>query len=109
MSPQVDNSVTVQESGNGPYAQVVTTGHHVIGADEPENLGGQDSGPSPLSIPDGRPWCMYDYDAAHVCKVATEHAAAVIVVIHDNKIMDCFDHIDSLRDGALETPYANAA
>lgn len=42
-------------------------------------------------------------------KVAAEHQAAVIVVTHDNKIMDRFDHIYSLRDGALETPYANAA
>ena len=50
MSPQMDNSVTVQESGNGPYAQVVTIGHHVIGADEPENLGGHDSGPSPYQF-----------------------------------------------------------
>lgn len=42
-------------------------------------------------------------------KVAAEHQAAVIVVTHDNKIMDRFDHIYSLRDGALEAPYANAA
>jgi len=42
-------------------------------------------------------------------KVAAEHQAAVIVVTHDDKIMDRFDHIYSLRDGALEAPYANAA
>jgi putative ABC transport system ATP-binding protein len=42
-------------------------------------------------------------------KVAAEHRAAVIVVTHDHKIMDRFDHIYSLRDGALEAPYAEAA
>jgi putative redox protein len=40
-------SVTVIESGNGPFAQFVTAGHHVMGADEPERLGGHDTGPSP--------------------------------------------------------------
>ena len=39
--------VVVRESGNGPYAQFVTAGHHVLGADEPERLGGRDTGPSP--------------------------------------------------------------
>jgi putative redox protein len=41
------SEVTVVESGNGPYAQFVTAGHHVMGADEPERLGGHDTGPSP--------------------------------------------------------------
>jgi putative redox protein len=50
MSPQPDDSVVVQETGNGPYAQVVTTGHHLLGADEPERLGGRDSGPSPYQF-----------------------------------------------------------
>jgi len=40
-------TVDVVESGNGPYAQYVTAGHHVLGADEPEALGGKDTGPSP--------------------------------------------------------------
>jgi len=47
MSEQPANPVTVIESGNGPYAQFVTVGHHVLGADEPESLGGRDPGPSP--------------------------------------------------------------
>jgi len=47
MSTPVENTVTVVESGNGPYAQVVTAGRHVMGADEPEHLGGHDTGPSP--------------------------------------------------------------
>jgi len=42
-------------------------------------------------------------------KVAVEHQAAVIVVTHDQKIYDRFDHIFSLRDGALETQVSKAA
>jgi putative redox protein len=41
------DEVTVVESGNGPYAQFVTAGRHVMGVDEPERLGGHDTGPSP--------------------------------------------------------------
>jgi len=42
--------VTVAESGNGPYGQFVTAGRHVLGADEPESLGGRDTGPSPYEF-----------------------------------------------------------
>jgi len=42
--------VTVKESGNGPYAQYVTAGRHVFGADEPEDLGGKDTGPDPYEL-----------------------------------------------------------
>jgi len=42
-------------------------------------------------------------------KVATERRAAVIVVTHDEKIFNRFDHIHSLRDGALEAPHLEAA
>lgn len=37
-------------------------------------------------------------------KVAVERRTAVIVVTHDEKIFNRFDHIFSLRDGVLETP-----
>jgi putative redox protein len=47
MTEVLEFSVLVTESGNGPYAQFVTIGHHVMGADEPEHLGGRDAGPSP--------------------------------------------------------------
>ncbi len=43
-------SVTVCESGNGPYGQFITTGRHVMGADEPEDLGGKDTGPDPYEF-----------------------------------------------------------
>jgi putative ABC transport system ATP-binding protein len=42
-------------------------------------------------------------------KVATERRTAVIVVTHDEKIFNRFDHIYSLRDGALEAPAQLAA
>lgn len=42
-------------------------------------------------------------------KVAEEHRSAVIVVTHDEKIFDRFDHIFTLRDGALERTEALAA
>jgi putative redox protein len=47
MAASIENQVTVTESGNGPYAQFVTAGHHVMGADEPETFGGRDTGASP--------------------------------------------------------------
>lgn len=50
MSNSYENTVTVMESGNGPYAQFVTVGRHVLGADEPEALGGRDTGPSPYEF-----------------------------------------------------------
>ncbi len=40
-------AVIVQETGEGPYANWVVAGGHVMRADEPVALGGSDSGPSP--------------------------------------------------------------
>ena len=45
-----DRIVTVAESGNGPFGQFITTGHHVLGADEMEFLGGRDTGPDPYEL-----------------------------------------------------------
>ncbi|MBM3528534.1 MAG: ABC transporter ATP-binding protein [Alphaproteobacteria bacterium] len=42
-------------------------------------------------------------------KVAEERRTAVIVVTHDEKIFNRFDHIFALRDGMLEAPAAKAA
>ena len=47
MSATIEHTVSVVESGNGPYAQFVSVGHHVMGSDEPEVFGGKDTGPSP--------------------------------------------------------------
>lgn len=41
-------------------------------------------------------------------KVAAEQEAAILVVTHDEKIFDRFDHIFHLRDGRLETEFENA-
>ena len=42
-------------------------------------------------------------------KVATERRTAVIVVTHDEKIFDRFDHIHARRDGALAVERDQAA
>ncbi len=45
-----ERKVTVVESGNGPYGQFITSGRHVMGADEPVELGGMDTGPDPYEL-----------------------------------------------------------
>ncbi len=45
-----ERNVTVIESGNGPYGQYVTAGRHIFGSDEPESLGGKDTGPDPYEL-----------------------------------------------------------
>ncbi|MEU4293177.1 bifunctional alpha/beta hydrolase/OsmC family protein [Kribbella sp. NPDC026596] len=42
--------VVVSESGDGRYAQQVVAGRHVFVADEPDAVGGNDSGPSPYGL-----------------------------------------------------------
>jgi putative ABC transport system ATP-binding protein len=42
-------------------------------------------------------------------KVAEEQRSAVIVVTHDEKIFNRFDHVFALRDGVLEQPQSLAA
>ena len=43
-------TVRVTESGNGPYAQIVQTAAHGFVADEPADVGGKNSGPSPYDL-----------------------------------------------------------
>jgi putative redox protein len=45
-----ERKVTVTESGHGPYGQYITAGNHVIGADEPIELGGNNTGPYPYEL-----------------------------------------------------------
>ncbi len=45
-----EDAVTVAENGQGWYAQDITVGRHVLHADEPERVGGNDTGPSPYQF-----------------------------------------------------------
>ncbi len=46
----MEDAVTVAENGQGRYAQDVTVGRHLLHADEPERMGGADTGPSPYQL-----------------------------------------------------------
>ncbi len=43
-------NVHVVESGDGPYGQRITAGRHVLSADEPEAVGGRDTGADPFEL-----------------------------------------------------------
>ncbi len=45
-----DFAVTVTETGPGRFTQRITAGRHVLGADEPEAYGGDDTGPTPYDL-----------------------------------------------------------
>ncbi|MBL8699934.1 MAG: OsmC family protein [Alphaproteobacteria bacterium] len=45
-----DRNVVVSESGVGPYGQSIVAGSHRLTADEPEALGGRNSGPDPFEL-----------------------------------------------------------
>lgn len=47
--PEV-GTVKVTEAGEGPFAQQIQIGDHVIRADEPVSFGGRDTGPSPYDL-----------------------------------------------------------
>lgn len=42
--------VLVREAGTGRYAQVIRAGRHQLPADEPEAVGGDDTGPTPYDL-----------------------------------------------------------
>lgn len=43
-------SVTVRETGKGKFGQTIVAGRHRLNADEPESVGGEDSGPDPYAL-----------------------------------------------------------
>lgn len=43
-------SVVVLESEQRPFGQIIQAGHHVAGSDEPERLGGHDTGMAPYEL-----------------------------------------------------------
>jgi len=47
---EVTDDVVVTEAGTGSYAQQITAGRHVLTADEPTSIGGDDSGPNPYDL-----------------------------------------------------------
>jgi len=44
------NKIIITGNGQGRYQQEVSIGRHQLLADEPESLGGDDSGPSPMEF-----------------------------------------------------------
>jgi putative redox protein len=49
-APLAPGTVVVRETGEGPFAQTIAAGRHVLRADEPEDVGGGDSGPGPYDL-----------------------------------------------------------
>ena len=49
-APAAPGTVVVRETGEGPFAQNIAAGRHVLRADEPEDVGGGDSGPGPYDL-----------------------------------------------------------
>ena len=42
--------VTITETAPRPYAQAITTGPHILSADEPASMGGNETGPTPFEL-----------------------------------------------------------
>ena len=47
-----DGNVRASETGEGPYANIITAGAHQIRSDEPTSVGGLDTGPTPTQLLD---------------------------------------------------------
>jgi putative redox protein len=47
---EATDDVVVTEAGTGRYAQRITAGRHVLTADEPTSIGGEDTGPNPYDL-----------------------------------------------------------
>jgi len=49
-APASPGTVVVRETGEGPFAQSIAAGRHLLRADEPQDVGGMDSGPDPYDL-----------------------------------------------------------
>lgn len=45
-----EGAVVAEETGQGPYTNVIRSGAHILTADEPVDVGGDDTGPSPYDL-----------------------------------------------------------
>ncbi|MBK8198855.1 MAG: alpha/beta fold hydrolase [Acidobacteria bacterium] len=45
-----EGAVVAEETGAGPYTNIIRSGAHILTADEPEDVGGNDAGPSPYDL-----------------------------------------------------------
>lgn len=45
-----EGAVVAEETGQGPYANIIRSGAHILTADEPVDVGGDDTGPSPYDL-----------------------------------------------------------
>lgn len=45
-----EGAVIAEETGQGPYANIIRSGAHILTADEPVDVGGDDTGPSPYDL-----------------------------------------------------------
>lgn len=85
--------VTVTETGNGKFQQRVVSGRHELLADEPEEMGGSDTGPSPydfLAIALGACTSMTLRLYAQRKKLALDRVS--VKVAHDKEhLEDCDD------------------
>ncbi len=45
-----EGAVVAEETGAGPYSNIIRSGAHILTADEPVDVGGNDTGPSPYDL-----------------------------------------------------------
>lgn len=45
-----EGAVIAEETGEGPYTNIIRSGVHTLAADEPTDVGGNDTGPSPYDL-----------------------------------------------------------
>lgn len=82
--------VIISASGNGRYQQEVHIGKHALLADEPESLGGDDSGPAPME---------FVLTGLGACTAITLRMYAERKNLDINRITVCLEHQKTVVDG----------